>query len=227
MLTLAHISKVYGARVILKQLNAHITPGVTLLLGSNGAGKSTLLRIMAGLSRPTSGAVESTVDAVRMGYVGHATFVYPGLTAWENLDFWRQAYGRSRAEVNIDAALDRVALRAYAYERAGTFSRGMAQRLSLARVFMLTPDILLLDEPATGLDAPSAAVLRAEVDNARRRGAAIVWISHQLEADLPMADRVWALHKGRLTYDGPARDFSATPLKTGGAGEAAEGTCCD
>lgn len=207
MLTLAQVTKIYGAHVILRHVTACVGPGVTLLVGANGAGKSTLLRIMAGLSRPTGGAVDCAVDPARIGYLGHATFVYPSLTAYENLDFWRQVYGRNHRESNIDAALDRVALRPYAHERAGVFSRGMAQRLSLARVLMLTPDLFLLDEPATGLDVSSAALLRTEINAARQRGAAIVWISHQLEADLPLADTVLALHQSRLVYDGPAFDF--------------------
>lgn len=98
------------------------------------------MRIMAGLSRPSAGAA-NVADQARVGYLGHATFLYPGLTAVENLAFWRDAYGLKLTRDDIMAGLARVGLEAHAHERAGVFSRGMAQRLNLARVLMQAPDV--------------------------------------------------------------------------------------
>lgn len=212
LLALADVAKVYGARIIFRQVSLGVEAGgVTLLVGANGAGKSTLLRVMAGLSRPSRGSVDCRVEPTRLGYLGHATFVYPGLTAWENLAFWRDMYGLPLPAPAIDAALERVELLPYAHERAGVFSRGMAQRLNLARILLLEPELLLLDEPGTGLDQRSAGLLRREILRARERGAGVVWISHDLDGDAPLADRVVALERGRVAYDGPAADFGARP----------------
>lgn len=212
LLALADVAKIYGARVVFKQVSFGVAPGgVTLLVGPNGAGKSTLLRIMAGLAQPSLGLVERRVDPGRLGYLGHATFVYPGLTARENLAFWRDMFGPTVRHMDIDAALDRVELLPFAHERAGVFSRGMAQRLNLARVLLLEPELLLLDEPGTGLDQRSSGMLRREICQARARGAGVVWISHDAGVDAAMADRVVALERGRVAYDGPAADFGARP----------------
>lgn len=209
MLHLEHLAKVYGDRVVLRDVNAAFAAGsVSLLAGNNGAGKSTLLRIVAGLARPTSGTVRFTGPAPVTAYLGHATFLYPGLSALENLAFWNGVYGLQRSRQELLALLEHVGLAAHAHERAGIFSRGMAQRLNLARVLMLRADLLLLDEPGTGLDAASLALLRQEIGNARQRGAAVIIVSHDLQGDAPLADRVLRLHKGRLAEEGPT---SGTP----------------
>ena len=188
MLELVRVAKVYGVKVVFKDVSCALAAGsVSLLVGGNGAGKSTLMRIMAGLSRPSAGAANVT-DQARVGYLGHATFLYPGLTAVENL----------------------------------AFSRGMAQRLNLARVLMQAPDVLLLDEPGTGLDAASLALLRCEITAARGRGACVVLISHDLAGDAPLADRLLALEHRKLAYDGPPAGFGGfAPVETP-AGTAAE-----
>ena len=129
MLELVRVAKVYGVKVVFKDISCAFAAGsVSLLVGGNGAGKSTLMRIMAGLSRPSAGAAK-VADQARVGYLGHATFLYPGLTAVENLAFWREAYGLKLTRDDIMAGLARVGLEAHAHERAGVFSRGMAQAL--------------------------------------------------------------------------------------------------
>ena len=214
LLALSDVAKIYGSRVIFKQVTLAVAPGtVSLLVGPNGAGKSTLLRIMAGLGQATAGTVEWHVPEARLGYLGHATFLYAGLTAWENLSFWRDLYGAQQGRDSDEAlmeALTRVELAPFAHERAGVFSRGMAQRLNLARVLLLEPQLLLLDEPSTGLDLRSAALLRREIAAARERGAGVVWISHDLRTDVAQADRVLALEQGRMVYNGSATDYLAT-----------------
>ena len=132
LLKLAGIGKLFGARAVLRNISFEVHPGtVTLLVGANGAGKTTLLKIMAGLARP------------------------PGLTALENLAFWSGMHGNPTDKATLSEALARVELAPFAEERAGTFSRGMAQRLNLARILLQSPPLLLLDEPGTGLDVRS------------------------------------------------------------------------
>jgi len=178
-----------------------------LVAGPNGAGKSTLLKIMAGLIAPRAGTVERRVPDREMAFMGHQTFVYPALTALANLEFWNSVYGRGLDDAALMGLLDRVGLKGFALEAAGTFSRGMAQRLSLARVLLVEPQLLFLDEPSTGLDTASQALLHAELESARARGAGIVWISHDLDRDLDRADTVLQLGGRAMTYFGPARDF--------------------
>lgn len=209
LVSLSGVAKLFGSRVIFKGVTLDVTRGtVTLLVGPNGAGKSTLMRIMAGLGEPSAGTVAWNVPEARVGYLGHATFVYVGLTALENLAFWRDVYGLHRdrgpegRERALLDALHRVELAPYAHERAGVFSRGMAQRLNLARVLLLQPELLLLDEPSTGLDVRSAALLRREIVASREAGAGIVWISHDFHGDAALADRVVVLEQGRVAYDG-------------------------
>ena len=108
---------------------------------------------MAGLARPTVGTVKRFCEDGGLGYLGHATFIYPGLTALENLAFWSGMHRNLTDKATLSKALARVELAPFAEERAGTFSRGMAQRLNLARILLQSPPLLLLDEPGTGSDA--------------------------------------------------------------------------
>ncbi len=202
VLELQKVTKFFGQRCILKDVNLSVQAGtVTLLMGANGAGKSTLMRLMAGLAQPSMGQVLMHVREQELGYLGHATFVYPALTASENLAFWAQMYGlqtQGPLQDAIDAVLQRVDLQPFAEEKAGVFSRGMAQRLNLARVLLLKPKLWLFDEPSTGLDVRSAQMLREEVLSAKQEGAAIVWISHDLHSDGAMADACLYIEKARV-----------------------------
>lgn len=209
LLKLKKVAKIYGNRLIIKDVSCTIEPGtVTLLAGPNGAGKSTLIKIMAGLSEPTAGTVELAVDSDSIGYVGHQTFIYPDLSAIENLSFWSSLHGKKTDEATLLAALDRVELKRFAFERAGCFSRGMAQRLNLARVFLLQPSLILLDEPGTGLDVRSMGILHSEIAAAKERGAGIVWISHSVASDLQRADKVLAIKDKQVEYFGDAQGYT-------------------
>lgn len=200
-------AKLYGERLVFKGVDLDVTPGqVWLVVGANGAGKSTLLKVLAGLSELTAGERELAVDKARLAYLGHHTFVYPGLTARANLDFWAKMYGVDNPD--IDGLLKRVELSRAADEKAANFSRGMLQRLALARVFLADPQLIFLDEPATGLDGRSAGLLKAEISAARERGASLVWVSHALLSDVVLADNVLHLEKGRAAYSGPASGFT-------------------
>lgn len=208
MLKLAGIGKLYGARVVLKNISLEVLPTtISLLVGANGAGKTTLLRIMAGLARPSAGTVEHSCGDGEIGYLGHATFIYPGLTALENLAFWSGMHGKPTDRATLARALARVELEPFAEERAGAFSRGMAQRLNLARILLQSPKLLLLDEPGTGLDARSLALLHREIAAAKKGGAGVVWISHDVENDAARADRIIAIQNRTIGYCGPAEGY--------------------
>lgn len=202
------VSHFFGSRLVFRHVTMAIrSKEVFLILGPNGAGKSTLLQILAGLLPPTNGEVTWGLESGDIGYLGHGTCVYPFLTASENLLFWGRMHGLSPSSDDISAVLDRVGLKAAALERAGTFSRGMAQRLSLARVLLLNARLLLLDEPATGLDTASRVILENEVQRARQRGAAVVWVSHDAGRDVRLADRVLVLQDKRQVFLGSASEY--------------------
>jgi len=209
LLDLRSVSHFFGSRLIFKGVSCVLDPAsIMLVAGPNGAGKSTLLKIMAGLLAPRSGSVRRGVPDRSMAFMGHQTFVYPALSSLGNLEFWNSVYGRGLDDAGLLGLLDRVGLKGFALEAAGTFSRGMAQRLSLARVLLVEPELLFLDEPSTGLDSASQALLHNELEAARARGAGIVWISHDLERDLGRADTVLQLSRRAMAYFGPAGEFS-------------------
>jgi heme exporter protein A len=209
------VGKFFGSRLVLRDVSAQVTAGEALLVvGGNGAGKTTLLKIMAGLSRPTAGEVDLRVAPGECAYLGHATFLYPRLSACANLTFWGRMYGLAPTRGEIDAVLERVGLARVMDEPAGTFSRGMAQRLNLARVFLIKPKLVFLDEPGTGLDPASQELLRREILGLKASGAGVVWVSHHLTADLPCAESVLFLKDSGVAYFGPASGFQ--PDGTGG-----------
>jgi len=210
---LVRVSRFFGDRPVLRRLDLTVEAGrILLVVGQNGVGKSTLLRLMAGLLPPSEGEIVSELRPGAIGYIGHKTLTYPKLTARANLAFWRSLYGLPRDAAAVEAVLVRVGLARYADEEAGVFSRGMAQRLSLARVFLTAPRLLLLDEPASGLDPASAVWLGREIRDAATAGAAVVWVSHQVLADMPLADRVLCLKDGRAGYDGPSAGFDPSTI---------------
>jgi heme exporter protein A len=209
------VGKFFGSKLVLRDVSAQVLAGQALLVvGGNGAGKTTLLKIMAGLSRPTAGEVDLHVPPEHQAYLGHATFLYPRLSASANLTFWGRMYGLAPTRGDINAVLERVGLARVIDEPAGTFSRGMAQRLNLARVFLIKPRLVFLDEPGTGLDPASQELLRREIENLKKAGAGVVWVSHHLAADLPCAESVLFLKDAGAAYFGPASGFD--PGSNGG-----------
>lgn len=190
MLAVEDVAKRQGGRIIFDRVSLVLEPGQLLILtGPNGAGKTTLLRILAGASRPDAGRViidgtplERSRPALRraLGYLGHEPFLYPELTARENLRFWARVYG---LEGPVDAAAGR-ALREWGLEDAAdrpvrTFSRGMRQRLGLARAMLHRPRLLLLDEPLTGLDDDGRRRFVDLLDAHLRQGGAAVAATHE------------------------------------------------
>lgn len=202
------VAKLFGSKLVFKNVSLELARGeIMLVVGGNGAGKSTLLKIMAGLSRPTAGSCDAFVESEKIAFLGHATFIYPKLTAMQNLSFWAGMYGLDAGPEELAAVLKRVGLSRAAEEAAGGFSRGMAQRLNLARVFLVNPELVFLDEPGTGLDVASLKLLRNEIVALRGNGAAVVWVSHHVAEDLSLADKVLSLSGRTADYFGPAGGF--------------------
>ncbi len=192
--------------------------GGLLLLGENGAGKSTLLRVAAGIARPTAGRVlvfgrspGVAEGRRRLGYLGHRGFLHDHLTARENMLLHAGLYGLSPAEAGAraDELLARVGLERAAQRPVRGFSRGMVQRLALARTLLHGPSLLLLDEPFTGLDPRGRELLVEWLAEERRAGRALVLVTHRPEPVLPLVDRVVVLRRGRVLLEGAAGERSA------------------
>jgi heme exporter protein A len=162
------VEKRYGGRRVLGGVSFALQRGEALTVtGPNGSGKTTLLRLVAGLAAPTGGIVELGVDRGRVGYLGHEPLVYRELTAVENLELYGRLYRVPERRERVGALLERYGLWASRNERVSAYSRGMVQRLALCRVLLHTPDVLVLDEPHTALDAAGAELLDRELDDLR------------------------------------------------------------
>lgn len=208
LLRLENVSHFFDQRLVFKNVDLKIVPGtVTLVAGPNGAGKTTLMSIVSGLIDPSRGQVDLKVRKDKIAYLGHQTFVYPGLSALDNLSFWSGIYSTEHSPEGLMDLLKKVGLKAFAYEKAGNFSRGMSQRLSLARVLMLSPLLMLLDEPGTGLDSESRKLLRETISKSSRNGVGVVWVSHTLGEDLELTDEVIFLENKRVSFYGKTKDF--------------------
>ena len=180
------------------------------LIGRNGAGKTTLLRILASLSKPTKGEISilglssRTEEARRrIGYLGHGIGVYDDLSAIENLTLFGQLAGVAKPKAAANAALEHVGLTRVKDGLAREFSRGMRQRLAIARAFLHEPDILLLDEPFTSLDDRAINVLQQLLATARARGSTIIMSTHQIREAMELASDVALLERGKMVFSGP------------------------
>jgi heme exporter protein A len=174
------------------------------IFGPNGAGKTTLLKIVAGLLVPTSGAVSPSGVAARsaVGLISHQTMLYPELTSLENVEFAARLYGVPEPRAAALASLDALGVRDRADTPVRQLSRGLQQRVSIARSFVHRPRIVLLDEPFTGLDAQGARVLTDALIGLRDSGAALILVTHNIDEGLALATWVAILDDGRfVSYD--------------------------
>ncbi len=206
------VAKRYGSERALAGVSLNLAAGsMCALLGHNGAGKSTLLGIVSTLVRPTGGSVayRSNGAAVTgaevrraIGMLAHASLCYAELSARENLALIAGLYEVDGSPAAIEGVLDRVGLDRKARDRAArTYSRGMVQRLALARALLTRPSLLLLDEPFTGLDRDGALALGEQLGGLRDAGAIVVVVTHDLEAIAGRADHVAILRRGQLVFE--------------------------
>jgi heme exporter protein A len=208
MLSAVDVVLSYGYRTVLRGVTVELRPGEGVgLSGPNGAGKSTLLRVLALLLRPQAGEVrldgqrvstESVAVRRKIGYLGHQPGVYDGLSARENLAFAAALYAR---QVDVDAWLRRAGLAFASDERVETFSRGMRQRLALARVLMTEPTYLLLDEPFSALDPQGAVWLQDELLQRVRAGLSHLVVGHDQTRIAAVVQRSLRLTRGRLVQE--------------------------
>jgi ABC-type multidrug transport system ATPase subunit len=210
--------KFFGDFPAIREVDLEIPRGAVLaLLGRNGAGKTTLLRMMAGLSRPSRGeivAAEGAGIAAAIGMVGHGIWLYDDLTAEENLRFFARLYNVANPAEKIEHWLEACELARFRRSRVNEFSRGMRQRLAIARAFIHDPAVLLLDEPWTALDDRAIALLSSLLGNAHAARRTIIVCSHQLREALEIATEVAVLDRGKLTYQGANRaEFRESPEK--------------
>lgn len=239
MIELQRLTKAFGSKYALRGVDLRVPPGESLVIfGPNGAGKSTLIRILASLSRPSSGTVRiggfdlaTHAEGIRrhLGVVSHAPLLYDSLTADENLRFFARLYSLPDREARITAMLEQVGLAHRRGDLVRTFSRGMVQRLAIARSLLHDPEVLLLDEPDTGLDPQAAEMLHGLLVelSGRRTGAwlaqgstggdtigrTIVTITHSLERGLAIADRVVILANGRIVFEASARGLTVAEFR--------------
>jgi heme ABC exporter ATP-binding subunit CcmA len=204
--------KRFGPVVALRGIDLEVPAGaVQVVVGPNGAGKTTLLRILAGLARPSAGSVHVAGDARdrrrarrRIGYIGHNTLLYPALTARENLVFAGRLYGVADPRERAASLIAEYELDGAAERPAGACSRGTAQRLAIARGLVHDPEVVLLDEPFTGLDPRSAERLVERIAALRLAGRTVFLVSHDLVRAAALGDRSAVLVGGRLAWSRPA-----------------------
>ena len=207
MIEISGLVKTFGLRRVLRGLDLHIERGESVaLLGPNGSGKTTLLRILSGLSRPSAGQVtiggwtlpnEAAAVRAHLGVMSHQPLLYGELTAEENLRFFARLYSANPKRITL--LLDRVMLGARAHDRVSDFSRGMQQRLSIARALIHDPEVLLLDEPYTGLDVAGSALLDSLIGELRATNRTILLITHDLDRALALSDQIVILNRGKIT----------------------------
>jgi heme exporter protein A len=215
------LAKRYGHTWALRGIDLTVAAGESIaLLGPNGSGKSTLLRILATAARPTLGDVRvcgvlsSDGHLVRrhVGFLSDRPPLYNELTALENLKFAAAMYGLRPSDDDLRSALADVGLARAAGARVGTFSQGMAQRLSLARAALQNPELVLLDEPYNALDAEGQRLVDQLLARVRAAGKTAVLATHHIAKGLAQCGRVVALRGGRVMFDGTTAGFAASPL---------------
>jgi heme exporter protein A len=217
------LTKAFGHQAALRGVDLHVDEGEFLaLFGPNGAGKTTLIRVVSSLTRPTAGTVHvrgedlgkaGTTLRKHIGLISHNPLLYGDLTPDENLRFFARMYDLPDAAARIDAVLDQVGLVARRRDPVRTFSRGMVQRLAIARAILHDPAIMLLDEPYTGLDLQAADMLRAVLEELAASNRTVILTTHNLEQGLEMCDRAAILNRGRVAWEGARSGLDLVSMK--------------
>ena len=222
MITVKKLVKRFGLKIILRGLDFTVEPGeFVALLGPNGAGKTTFLRILASLSRPSMGEVsiaghklpqEAAQVRSKLGVVSHMPLLYPDLTAEENLQFYARMYGVIEAAPRITEVLNMVGLEHRRKDLVSTFSRGMQQRLAIGRSIIHDPEVVLFDEPYTGLDQDASSMLDEVLHSVAAKGRTVVMTSHDLARAEDLATRFDILSRGVIAASEKKTDLKNTNL---------------
>jgi heme exporter protein A len=219
-LTVDHVWKYFGDYPALRDISFNVEAGECVaVLGRNGAGKTTLLKILAGLSRAAKGQVtvfgKDVMDRESrssFGILGHGIAIYDELTAFENLKLFAELYGLDDASARADQWLERVNLLRVKDSPVREFSRGMRQRLAVARAFIHSPRLLLFDEPFTSLDDKAVSLLQSLLAAALQDGATVLMSTHQIREAMELATHTVLIQKGRLIHTGPrAPEMASDP----------------
>jgi heme exporter protein A len=215
------LSKDFGRVIALRNVDLQIEAGeFVTIFGRNGAGKTTLLNIMSGVTRPSDGSVliygadpQVLENRRRLAVISHEVFLYELLTAIENLEFAAEMYKLENPEERIKAVLNEVGLYHRRFDLTATFSRGMLQRLTIARALLHEPQILLLDEPFTGLDQHAIALLTELLGAQKAAGKTIMLTTHDFHMGLNLADRYVILEKRQVLDTDTMTGLSAEGLR--------------
>jgi len=222
MITVKKLVKRFGLKPVLRGVDFEVQPGeFVALLGPNGAGKTTFLRILASLSRPTLGEVsiagyqlpnQASQVRARLGVVSHLPLLYGDLTAEENLRFYGRMYGLTDLEQRITEVLEMVGLEARRRDLVRTFSRGMQQRLAIGRAVLHDPEVILFDEPYTGLDQDASSMLDEVLKTVAAKGRTVVMTSHDLARAEDLATRFDILSRGVITATATRKQLKKSNL---------------
>jgi heme exporter protein A len=222
MIDVRKLVKRFGLKTVLRGLDFHVEPGeFVALLGPNGAGKTTFLRILASLSRPSLGHVsiaghklpDGAAEVRRtLGVVSHLPLLYADLTAEENLRFYGRMYGLPGLDARISEVLDLVGLSHRRHDLVRTFSRGMQQRLAIGRAVLHDPQVILFDEPYTGLDQDASAMLDDVLRSVATLGRTVVMTSHDLARAEDLASRFDVLSRGTIAASAGREELGGTNL---------------
>jgi heme exporter protein A len=222
MITVKKLVKRFGLKPVLRGVDFEVQPGeFVALLGPNGAGKTTFLRILASLSRPSLGDVniagyklphEAAQVRARLGVVSHLPLLYGDLTAEENLRFYARMYNISNYELRVTEVLEMVGLEGRRRDLVRTFSRGMQQRLAIGRAVLHDPDVVLFDEPYTGLDQDASAMLDDVLKTVAAKGRTVVMTSHDLARAEDLATRFDILSRGLISASASRKELKKTNL---------------
>ncbi len=208
-----NLTKTFAWVPVLNRVSCRIAAGeVVGVFGPNGVGKTTFLRLLATLLRPSEGKLllfgQPPLDTrvrQKLGFLGHDSFLYPDLTPVENLTFYGRAYNLPDVKTRIATVLRQVGLQKWGNTAVRTFSRGMEQRLALARTLLHEPDLLLLDEPYTGLDAQGVATLQSAIMQMKGQGKTIILTTHDFTFGLELCTRVFIFDRGRIAWESDGR----------------------
>jgi len=217
------LTKSFGNHPALRGIDLEVSCGDSVVIfGPNGAGKTTLIKVLATIMNPSSGRIlvdglslKNNAEEIRrrIGVVTHQTFLYSNLTAYENLEFYSRMYDVPRRKERVQEVAEMVGMASRLHDRVGTLSRGMQQRLSIARSLLHRPAIMLLDEPEAGLDQQAVSMLWQALETEGEGKRSIILTTHNLERGLELGERLLILDKGTIVYEGSREVLDLAALK--------------